>query len=64
MPEVHAQVVEGTGKFHDPIGKADFGMAKQVVDEVTAFDAGYGVFHDNPRRGQEAIQDEWASVNA
>ena len=48
MSNIDSQIVQSTGYLHNQIGKADFGIAKQVFDTATALHAGQGVLDNNP----------------
>ena len=52
-----AKIVQTTGNLHHPIRNALGGETQDIFDHPTAFDARYGVFHHNTRRGDEPIQE-------
>lgn len=56
MTALHSQIMERTGDFHQAIRKACFGVAKDLLDDPTPFDAGKGVFDPAPRPGNDFVQ--------
>lgn len=56
MPKGHAQIVQGTGDFHNPIRKADLGVSQHIFDNPAALDPANAVFDNDAYRGEKPIE--------
>jgi len=43
-----SEIMQATSDFHDTVGKAIAGIAQDVLDNSTAFDATNGMFNSHP----------------
>ena len=55
MPILDSEVMQSTGDFHDEIVIHFLGIAEDIFDNVTAFDASNDMLNDNPYLRNEGV---------
>ena len=55
MPILDSEVMQSTGDFHDEIVIHFLGIAEEIFDNVTAFDASNDMLNDNPYLRNEGV---------
>jgi hypothetical protein len=52
----NSKVMQATGYLHGGIGKVFFGIAKNILDNATAFDPGQDMFNGYADLGDELVE--------
>lgn len=55
MTAIHSEIMESAGNFHREVGKASFGVAKDILDDPSTLDTRNCVFNHNARTSNDFV---------